>query len=197
MTAVAHAAIVLAAGASRRLGTAKQLLCVDDETLLHRVTRLVLSTRPAETRVVLGHDVASIAPAVADLPARIVVCADWARGLGASLAAGLAGLPDECAGALVVVCDQTDLDAGHLAALVAAWRTAPGRAAASRYAGVLGVPAVLPRRWFARLCEGSDDRGARALLRAEAPEVSAIDAPELAADLDTPADVRRWQADGD
>ena len=60
------------------------------------------------------------------------------------------------------------------------------RAAASAYAGVLGVPALLPRRWFAPLAEGGHDHGARDLLRAHADQVHAVPAPPLADDVDTP-----------
>ncbi len=68
------------------------------------------------------------------------------------------------------------------------------RAAASAYAGVLGVPALLPRAWFGEIAALRGNVGARALLRARADEVIAITAPDLASDIDTPADLARAQA---
>ncbi len=184
-----HAAILLAAGASTRLGHPKQLVEVDGEPLLRRAARSLLATSPVALVVVLGHDAPAMRAALVDVDARTVIAHDHAAGLSASLRAGLAALPDDVGGALVALTDQPALDAMHLAALCAAWRNDPSRAAASAYAGVLGVPALLPRRWFGELARLEGDVGARALLRARSAEVVAIDAPALAHDVDTPADL--------
>lgn len=190
MKAPRHALLLLAAGGSRRLGEPKQLLRLGDETLVRRAARLGLATAPAEAVVVCGAHADAVWREVADLPLRRLDCADWDGGLGQSLAAGLAALSDNIDGALVLLCDQPALDATHLLALRDAWRTDPTRAAASAYDDVLGVPALLPRTWFARLAGGGHDRGARALLRAHAAEVHAVAAPALAHDIDTPAQAR-------
>ena len=194
MSAPRHGLLVLAAGASRRLGENKQLLRLDGETLVRRTARLGLATRPAQALIVLGAAASAVAAEVADLPVATVCCPDWQAGLGASLATGLRALDVDIDGALVVLCDQPGLDAGHLQALLAAWRADPGGAAASAYAGVLGVPAVLPRAWFAELAAGRDDRGARDLLRQRATRVALVPAPALAHDLDTPAQRENWAA---
>jgi CTP:molybdopterin cytidylyltransferase MocA len=191
MSAPRHALLLLAAGASRRLGQPKQLLRLDGETLVRRAARLGLATAPAEALVVCGAHAEAVWRELADLPLRRVDAADASAGLGASLAIGLAALSPDIDGALVLLCDQPALDAGHLLALRDAWRTDPLRAAASAYAGVLGVPALLPRAWFARLADGSADQGARALLRAHVDEVHAIAAPPLADDIDTPEQAAR------
>lgn len=184
MSGTAHGLVLLAAGASRRLGRPKQLVVVDGETLVVRAARSALATSPADAVIVLGHDAASIGAAVAGLPLRTVVAKDWQAGMGASLAAGVAALDARCHAVLVVLCDQPSLDAGHCAALVDAWRRAPHHAAASAYDGVLGVPAVLPRAWLERPGALAGDRGARELLRADPSLVTAIAAPALAQDVD-------------
>lgn len=180
-----HGVVLLAAGASRRLGRPKQLVAIDGEALVRRAARLALATQPADAVVALGAESAMVAAALTGLPVRALPVPDWARGMGASLRAGLDALSPDCAGALVLLCDQPALDAAHLHALVATWRAAPTRAAASAYAGVLGVPAVLPRAWFAAI-EADADRGARDLLRARSAETQAVPCAALAADLDTP-----------
>lgn len=190
MTTPRHALLLLAAGASRRLGEPKQLLRLGGETLVHRAARLGLATAPAEAVVVCGAHADAVWREVADLPLRRLDGTDRDGGLGQSLAAGLGALSANIDGALVLLCDQPALDADHLLALRDAWRTDPTRAAASAYEGVLGVPALLPRAWFARLAEGRDDQGARALLRAHAAGVHAVAAPALAHDIDTPAQAR-------
>ena len=184
--ACAHGVVVLAAGASRRLGQAKQLLRIDGETLVHRAARLALATAPAAAVLVVGADADAVFAAAADLPLCRVDCTDWQRGMGASLHAGLAALPSECGGALIVLCDQPALDAQHLAALVAAWRANPAAASASSYAGRAGVPALLPRSWFGELRHDARDHGARTLLARHPEQVTLIVNEALALDIDTP-----------
>jgi CTP:molybdopterin cytidylyltransferase MocA len=152
------------------------------------VARALLETRPGEVIVVLGHDADRMRAALENVPVRCIVAHDHAEGMAASLRAGIAALDADCAGALVALTDQPALDAAHLLALRDTWRTAPTRAVASAYAHVLGVPALLPRAWFGDVAALRGDVGARALLRARAHDVIAIDAPLLERDVDTPAD---------
>lgn len=184
-----HGAVLLAAGASRRLGRPKQLVEIDGEPLLRRAARALLATRPFETIVVLGHEAERMREALDGLALRCVVAADPAKGLSASLRTGLAALDACCEGALIALTDQPALHADHLLALRDAWRAQPARAAASAYAGALGVPALLPRGWFDELARLDGDVGARDLLRARAADVVAVAAPALARDVDTQADL--------
>ena len=186
-----HGADVLAAGASKRLGHAKQLVEIDGEPLLRRVARAVLATIPRDAVAVLGHDADRIGAALEGLAIRQLRIDDANEGMSASLRAGIAVLDAECTGALVVLTDQPALGIAHLEAICAAWRAAPARAIASAYADVLGVPALLPRSWFGDIAALRGDTGARALLRARRREVVAIAAPDLARDIDTPDDVTR------
>jgi CTP:molybdopterin cytidylyltransferase MocA len=188
MTCV-HGAIVLAAGASSRLGQAKQLVEIDGEPLVRRAARFALATRPRECVVVLGHDAKRVGAALDGLAVRTIVADEADRGIGASLRAGVAALDAACAAALVVVTDQLALDASHLRALCEVWCANPGRAIASAYAGVIGVPVVLPRAWFEALTMLDRHVGARDLLRMRRDDVVAISAPQLAFDLDTPSDL--------
>lgn len=186
-----HGAIVLAAGASTRLGRAKQLIDIDGEPLLRRTTRRVLATDPEDCIVVLDHDAERIGKVLDGLDVRVLRIRDADTGMAASLRAGLISLDASCAGALVVLTDQPALTVDHLEALCAAWRAAPERAAASAYAGVLGVPAVLPRAWFEEIIALRGDVGARSLLRARSDDVTALAAPELAVDIDRVDDIPR------
>ncbi|MEO8459729.1 MAG: nucleotidyltransferase family protein [Dokdonella sp.] len=184
-----HATIVLAAGASRRLGAPKQLIQVDGESLLRRAVLAALQTRPAQSIVVLGAQSDAIFKTIADLAVQRIDCADWHLGMGASLGTGIMALDDSIAGALIVLCDQPALVASHLQRMIDAWRTSPSRAVASAYSGTLGVPALVPRASFADLLELRGDYGARELLRSRPNEVVAIDAPDLERDVDFPSDI--------
>ncbi len=188
-----HGAVVLAAGASARFGRSKQLLQLDGETLVRRAARLALTTDPLDAVVVLGADADAIFASLGGLAVRRIDCADWQHGMNASLRAGIAALMVQCAGALVVLCDQPALDGAHLKKLVAAWRRNPASGVASEYAERLGVPAMLPRAWFAELAGGSGDRGARDVIARHRNEVIAITNESLAWDVDQERD---WPAAG-
>ncbi|MCQ4165963.1 nucleotidyltransferase family protein [Tahibacter harae] len=183
-----HGAVVLAAGASRRLGRPKQLVQVDGESLLRRSLRCVLATAPRDTVVVLGHAAQELAAHIADLPARCVLGAQWQQGMGHSLRQGVAQLAPGCDGVLVVLCDQPALDEAHLQALLRAWQANPRQAAATGYAQTLGVPVLLPRGWL-RDAALDGDRGARDLLRARAAQVQVVENAALARDVDVPGDL--------
>ncbi|MBL0162289.1 MAG: nucleotidyltransferase family protein [Xanthomonadales bacterium] len=186
-----HGAIILAAGRSQRLGQSKQLLRIDGESLVHRATRFSLASKPLECLVVSRADDSEIALALGDLPCRIVPCADAADGLSASLRCGLLALDPRCDGALIVLTDQPAISAAHLAALCVRWRGDPGCATASAYSETIGVPAILPRAWFASLIANTHDHGARDLLRSRREQVHSIAAEHLALDVDTPDDLAR------
>jgi molybdenum cofactor cytidylyltransferase len=190
-----HAVIILAAGASARLGAPKQLIdsrlvAGGGESLVRRVARLALATRPLETVVVLGHHASRVALELNDLPLICATCPNPDEGMAASLRAGLSVVATAAQGVLVLVCDQPALDAAHLDALLAAWQPNPTKAVASAYAGITGVPAVLPRRWFKDLRELHGDEGARRLLRRRRKSVIAVANEALARDVDVPGDLQ-------
>jgi CTP:molybdopterin cytidylyltransferase MocA len=184
-----HGVVLLAAGASRRLGRAKQLLEVEGEPLVRRAARWGLATEPLHMVVVLGAAERAVRAALSGLRFDALVCDRWEEGMGRSLKAGLGALDARCAGALIVLCDQLALTPGHLVALRDAWRRSPSGAAASGYGGVVGVPALLPRAWFEDVAEEPGDRGARALLLRNRREVTVVPNERLARDVDVPGDL--------
>ncbi|MCC4596662.1 nucleotidyltransferase family protein [Xanthomonas campestris pv. phormiicola] len=186
-----HAALVLGAGASRRLGHAKQALTRDGEPLLRRAARLALASAPARCVVVLGAQAEALRRALDELPVEIVVNRDWPTGMGGSLACLRAALQGDASitHSLVLGCDQPALEAAHLQDLLAAAQRAASGCAVSAYAGVRGMPAVVAQACWRELPLGGE-QGLRALFDAMAPDsLGCIVAPALALDLDTPQDV--------
>jgi CTP:molybdopterin cytidylyltransferase MocA len=181
--------VVLAAGGSSRLGRPKQLLVHRGVPLVRGAALAACASACTEVVVVVGASAAEVTQALDGLPVTIVVNADWASGMGSSIRCGVArassGGHDA---ALVMLCDQPALTTLHLERLLSAH--APGRSVASRYEGVLGVPAVLDRATFAQLLSLEGAAGARQVLRA-AEDVVAVDWPEGAIDVDTPEDAAR------
>ncbi len=181
------AAALLAAGASRRLGRPKQLLPYRGAPLVHVIARELCATCCDRVVVVLGAHAGAVAAALADLPVALEVNVLWTEGIASSIRCAVAwALRSGCDGLALVACDQPRLHAAHVDALVALHHRR-GTAVASRYAGVVGTPAVFGATEFSSLLALAGDTGARHLLAA-APT---IDWAAGAYDLDTPDDVAR------
>jgi molybdenum cofactor cytidylyltransferase len=187
------AAILLAAGSSRRFGRDKQTALVGAEPLLLRSARLLLEAGFVEPIVVLGERAGEHRALLAGLPVRIIENPNPAAGMASSLVVGLDASLDGAnalEAALVTVCDQPAVTASHLRSLVAAWRSGAG-IVASAYGGTRGVPALFDARYFAELRGLKGDRGAGPLLARHA-DVVTIPLPGGDVDIDTPADLARW-----
>ena len=189
-------AIILAAGASRRFGSPKQLARYRGESLVERSVRLAHEAGAGTVCVVLGYRAEAIRRALqrGRVPTgrtSIVRNARWRDGMGRSLACGVRSLDRRACAALVCLADQPLLEAWDLAALVRVWRTNPRTVVASRYGGKPGVPAIFPRSHLAALKSLSGDRGAQVLL-ASMSDVFSVPMPQAAVDVDAPCDLERF-----
>ncbi len=189
-----HAAIVLAAGGSRRLGRPKQLLTRDGVPLLQHTLQLVAATGPSRAVVVLGgHRDAVLAALVDPMPAPFerVDNAAWPRGLASSLACVAAALASHDGPVMIVACDQPALNALHLRALLDGASSAASGCAAVMHGAHPGIPAVVSSTLLATALTLHGDRGFGAALAAFPEHVLfRLQAPLLAHDLDTEDDVR-------
>ena len=190
------AAILLAAGASTRLGRPKQLLRIDGESLLRRTARFATQAGCSPVFVVLGFEASEMVPELDSLGVETILNPAWPEGMGASLHVGmerLRCLEPQPQAVLLLVCDQPRLSAAHLGNLLlrhAAARPSDHVAiTASVYAGHAGVPAVFSAPLFPQLRLASGDRGAKDLIRAQAERVQGIPWPEGEFDLDRPEDL--------
>jgi CTP:molybdopterin cytidylyltransferase MocA len=185
-------AAILAAGASRRLGRAKQALEIEGRPLLTRAVEAAIAVSCRRVIVMLGHDAGTLA-ALVPPGAETVVHPGYVEGLGSTIRAAIDAvrradeLPD---GLLLAVCDQAALDASILRGLLDRWQLA-GRpyAAGCEYGGKVGTPAVFSPEAFPDLAGLSGDRGARALLRTPGRAVVRVPWPAGALDVDLPCDL--------
>ncbi len=187
--------IILAAGASTRMGRPKQLLPIQGQPLLERTVLAALAAPVWPVVVVLGAHADTIRPTLARHPVLVAENPAWAEGMASSLRAGLGVLNAfslRVDAAVIALCDQPAFTTDVIARLLSAQRETGCTLVAARYGGHLGAPALFTRAHFAALTALTGDEGARKLI-AQAPpaSVAALDLPELALDLDTPDDVAR------
>lgn len=187
-------AIVLAAGASRRFGSPKQLARVDGRTLLQTAVERAVALCGHAVIVVLGARAAELAPLLRRSPALLVVNRGWEEGLGSSIRAGIAHLPGSCDGVLLMLADQPAVTSADLRRLADGWRRQPECIAAALYDATVGVPAIFPRSCLRELGELRGDSGARALIARNPDRVVRVAIPRAALDIDTPEDLRSLEA---
>ncbi len=185
------AAVVLAAGASRRLGRPKQIVALGGETLVERAVRVAMEAELAPVIVVVKAVVQPEGDFGRSLQQRgcmIVVNEQAEEGMAASIRRGvqMAGML-KAEGVVLMACDQVALRPEHLRALC----EQPESAAGSGYAGKVGIPAYFPAASFAGLMELRGDVGAREMLLGQRVVMDEA----LVLDVDTEADVERANAE--
>jgi molybdenum cofactor cytidylyltransferase len=188
--------VILAAGASTRMGTPKQLLPVKGQPMIVRTVEAALASPAWPVIVVLGAQAEKIRPVLARLPVLIAENPAWAEGMAASIRAGMTTLRQfsrSLDGVLVTLCDQPEFSATIIAQLLAAQRNSGRGIVAAHYHGRNGAPALFLRGHFPALAALTGEEGARALLNGTPERVTSVDLPALGIDLDTPADYAALQ----
>jgi molybdenum cofactor cytidylyltransferase len=186
------AGVVLAAGASTRLGQPKQILVVNGETLVHAAVRAARDGGCDIVCVITGDSNTTVESAVADLHALIVHNTEWRQGLGTSIRAGVEQMADASA-VVLLACDQPAVDGKIVSSLIDLHHQSGRPIVASRYAGTVGIPALFHRSCFAEFRNLADEDGAKGLIAADPSRVAYLEFPDGALDLDLPADVEAWR----
>ena len=177
------AAIILAAGASVRFGSPKQLARVGEGSMLETVVDIARSAGLTPIIVVLPTTMRAptgTIPVVNDLPE---------EGISRSLRLGLAAVPTDATAAVVLLGDQPTISTGVLAELLQARGSRP--IVAARAGGLLAPPVLLERSAFGRADTVTGDRGLRDLIREHPDLVTPVEVGEHAPDVDTPEDLER------
>lgn len=186
--------IILAAGASTRMGQAKQLLRIGGESLIQRAVKTALGTIFRPIVVVLGANREQIEPELQGTEILKVFNPDWSTGMGSSIATGLTHLLQEMPSiqqVLILVGDQPLLKVATLTALAELQIQSKAPLVVSRYTNTLGVPALFTQALFEDLAALHGAHGAKALIQKHLHEAAVLDFPEGALDLDTP---KEWAA---
>lgn len=183
--------VILAAGASTRMGVPKQLLELKGKPLIVRAVEAALASSAWPVVVVLGANAEKIRSALTRLPVIVAESSAWSEGMAASIRTGVTTLQQfsrSLDAGLFALCDQPGFTADTIAQLLAAQQSTGRGIVAARYSQRNGAPALFLRQHFSELGALTGEEGARALLNGDPSRVTAVDLPELAVDIDTPED---------
>lgn len=186
--------IVLAAGASRRLGQPKQLVRLRGRPALHIVLSNAVAVAGNAVTAVVGANAEELTYLLSHSPASSVVNKQWEEGIASSLRCGLAATPPSADAVMVLLGDQVCVTTDDLKRLLAAWQEQESVIAAASYAQGIGVPAIFPRAYFSELAELRGDEGARKILHRNPDRIVRVPMPNAGIDLDTPEDLQALTA---
>jgi molybdenum cofactor cytidylyltransferase len=184
------AAIVLAAGASTRMGRQKLTLPMPDgRPLVRLAVEQVLAAGLDETVVVLGGDAEAVSAVLAGLPVRTVANPRYAEGQSTSLRAGLDALRPGTEAVVIALGDQPLPDPGVVRRLVAAFRETGRPIVVPVYRDGRGNPVLFGSALFDELRAVTGDQGGRGVIAGDPDRVAEVpvDAP-MPTDIDTPQD---------
>ena len=189
------AGILMAAGASQRLGQSKQLLVWRGRPLIAHVAQTALDARLDPVIVVIGHRAGEMRAALQSLAVIVVENPRWPDGMSTSMHAGLSALPADVDAALFLLVDQPRITADYLRAMVAAYRASRKPIVVSAFQGKRASPTLFDRSLFDQLRRITGDVGGRAVIDASPNLVAMVEADDEATllDIDTPED---WQRIG-
>ena len=182
------AIIILAAGASIRLGKPKQLLLYKGKSLVQHVVTEAKNSRADEVVVILGanHDlIANEIPA--DKKIKFIVNDQWEDGMASSIKAGIIFVTKEVSPdfAILAVCDQPFIDSALFNKLIDTHLRTNKPIVASQYQHTLGTPVLFDKQFFNELVSLNGDHGARSIILKHPTRLTTIPFPSGHIDIDT------------
>ena len=188
------AVIILAAGASSRLGRPKQLLPFRGKSLLQNAADTAFYSKAKPVIIVLGSNAGEMAIDTREEKVHIVENHEWKEGLGSSIRCGMQTLKRVALlsdAVILMTCDQPYITAEHLDELVSTQKETGQPIVASEYGNAVGTPALFFKTVFPQLLELNGDRGARVLIEKSPGAVATIPFNLGEIDIDTEEDFRK------
>ncbi len=195
MAQTSAAAVVLAAGQSRRMGQPKMVLPWGQTTVIGQVVSILLQAGLSQVVVVTGGAGAQVTEALQGQPVRLVENPAYADGeMLSSVQVGLAALPVDCPAALIVLGDQPQIEASVVRALLERYNASPSALIVPSYQMRRGHPWLVEQKLWADLL-GPGLGSMRDFLNAHAAEIAylPVQTDSVLHDLDTPHDYDRFK----
>jgi molybdenum cofactor cytidylyltransferase len=187
---------VLAAGASTRMGTPKQLLIYQGKTLIRRAVETALASVCDPVVVVLGANAVAVGNEL-ELPVVVARNPEWETGMSSSVRVGLETLlatDRGMDGVVMMLCDQPFVTPELIDRLVERRRQTRKSIVATDYHRTYGVPALFASELFPELADLTGDHGARRIIQKHGYDAASVLFTDAAIDVDTPRDYNALQA---
>lgn len=175
------AAIILAAGESRRMGTPKALLQHEGRTFLERLLDVAQQPKVGIIRVVLGSHCDRVQAKVRMDPEMVVINAEWPKGQLSSIQAGLRAIPEGATeGVILFLVDHPFVSSNLTGELIEFFYRSGRPIVLPTFRGRRGHPVIFSRALYQELLDAPEDVGARAVVWAHAAEVLELPTQEEA-----------------
>jgi len=186
--------IILAAGASTRLGKPKQLLRYRGKTLLAYSINEAVNSNADAVVVILGKDANLFKNEIDERKVRVAINASWEEGMASSLRLGMDTLLNDkpyIDAVIFMVCDQPHISSSVLNELITTQQKTTKQIVTCNYGDSMGPPALLHKKYFEELMKLSGDAGARKIIQKNMNDVATILFPEGNIDIDTEEDYEK------
>lgn len=190
------AILILAAGNSSRMGTAKQLLPYKQTTLLGWAIKQAQESTACNVYCVLGAKAKAIKKQIDNSNIKVIINPNYNDGLSASIVSGLKHLMGKKVDSLLIMlADQPNVDSSYLDEIFIASEKNIEKIIASVYKDNIGVPAIFPKKYFNQLLKLKGDKGAKEFLNKHKQETIKISSDNLI-DIDTKEDYQNFIKQG-
>lgn len=193
------AVVIIAAGESKRLGSPKQLLLLDKDTMLNRLIKMVQKAVDFPIYLVLGANAEKIKAQLPNTNLNIVENNEWQEGMGSSIRIGVQAVIDSANkydGVLILVCDQPHLSETAIKDLISLQANKKSSITASFYANIAGTPALFHQTAFSDLLALKGDQGAKRIIQQRDQELAKLQFEMGVLDIDTPEDYQQLLKQG-
>ena len=186
------AAILLAAGQSKRMGAFKPLLPFGERTVIETCIDYLERGGVETIIVVLGHQAEAIKEKLQGFPVRFALNPDPESQMGESIACGVRELPLDCQATLITPSDYPAISSAVVVTLINSWRTRAAKLLAPKYEGRSGHPVLVDLCFRDQLLNLDPQRGLRGLFAEYREQILRVpvDSPFIARDIDTWEDYR-------
>lgn len=183
--------MILAAGASIRFGSPKQLAKISGKLMLQHVIDHCSAVPKTDLFLVLGANQQVIEPQLALSGVEVIPNPEWREGVASSIRIATRKIENSYGAILFIAGDQPLVRTEQLQQLVISWRNSNSSICAADYENTLGIPALFPVSCYQSLLNLTGDNGAKSLIAEQENRVCRVAMPEAAIDIDYPDDLPR------
>ena len=185
--------LILAAGASNRLGQPKQLLKFQEDVLVKKIVKEASKPALGCVNVVTGAYRNEVEAVLAEEHVSMIYNQNWKQGMGASISTGIKSITSKKSrvdGVLLLTVDQPFITAHHLQMMYEKFRPNQQMIIATGYNETFGIPVLVDQSYFDALSLLSGEKGGKGIFIKHKERLTIVDNPKASIDIDTAKDLK-------